>query len=374
MTNPWMIGRVRPAVPGTKPLVVKDTFDVAGWPTTAGSRLVAASVRAAAADADVVGCLREGGFSPIAKANMVEFAFGTHGLNPWFGNPQNPLDADRIPGGSSSGSAVAVALGVAPLALGTDTGGSVRIPAACCGILGFKFGHQAVSMSGCWPLAPSLDSVGLLARDLDVLEDAVRILVDDHGSVANPPPLERLEVGIAPLDHAIAVRVGGSDVVPWDQSAWARLHAVASRLLVAEAYATLAPYLGEAHRLDPRTVARLAAAERDPGRVRELQHEVAVEREAYVRTFGQSVFALPVLPGDVPTLTSYAEVVLNRLTLPVNYLGLPALALPIPGWQPTDERSRIPPSLQLVGPPGGELLVLAAARRVLGSPPAGATG
>jgi len=360
-----MIGEVRDAPRGTVPLVVKDTFDVIGWPTTAGARLVAATARVAETDAAVVARLRALDLVPIAKANMVEFAFGTHGLNPWFGSPRNPLAADRIPGGSSSGSAVAVALGVAPLALGTDTGGSVRIPAACCGVLGFKLGHGAVPIAGCWPLAPSLDSVGLLARELSVLEDAVRMLVPERPSMG-APAIVRLEVGLPTLDQLVREAVGPVPALASEELGWPELHRRGSKLLVAEAHELLAEYLREAHRLDPRTVARLGGAERDPARIAALRRQLAEDRRRQVEWLEGTVLALPVLPGPVPTLDAFDRVVLNQLTLPVNYLGLPALAMQPHGAAREQGSDGIPFALQLVGPAGGELMVLEAARLLRG--------
>jgi amidase len=360
-----MIGEVRAAPHGAVPLVVKDTFDVAGWPTTAGARLVASTALPVDTDAAIVARLREVGFAPIAKANMVEFAFGTHGLNPWFGTPRNPLAPERIPGGSSSGSAVSVALGVAPLALGTDTGGSVRIPAACCGVLGLKLGHGVVPLAGCWPLAPSLDSAGLLARELSILEEAVGALVAGPPR-STPPTLRRLEVGIASLDQRVAEVVGSVPTLDCETLGWSELYARGSELLVAEAYEVLAGFLREAHRLDPRTVARLGGAEREPTRVAALRARLDEDRRHAAVWLEGTVLALPVLPGAVPTLSTFEQVVLNQLTLPVNYLGLPALALPAASGRRNGEDAGIPFSLQLIGPPGGELMVLETARMLRG--------
>src|SRR5438128_560661 len=120
---------------------------------------------ARAADARIVG-----------KANLHELAFGATGVNVWFGTPENPLDASLIPGGSSSGSAVAVATGEADVAYGSDTGGSVRIPSACCGTTGLKTTWGRVPLDGVWPLAPSLDTVGPMARDIAGLVLAMQLL------------------------------------------------------------------------------------------------------------------------------------------------------------------------------------------------------
>ena len=131
---------------------IKDLFDVAGEPTRAGSKILAEEAKPAAADAPVVRRLRAAGAVIVAKTNMTEFALGGIGANPHFGTPGNPSDRARVPGGSSSGAAVAVADGMCEIAIGTDTGGSVRIPAALCGIVGFKPSRQRVRTDGCFSL------------------------------------------------------------------------------------------------------------------------------------------------------------------------------------------------------------------------------
>ena len=146
-------------------LAVKDCIDVAGVVSTSGSSLVAESASPARADAEVVRRMREAGARVVAKTNLDELCFGSTGVNPWFGTPANPLDPVRIPGGSSSGSAVAVANGLVEVAFGTDTTGSARTPAAFCGVIGLKLTHGAVPMDGVRPLSPTLDCVGILAAE-----------------------------------------------------------------------------------------------------------------------------------------------------------------------------------------------------------------
>lgn len=151
---------------GPGPLVAwKDLFDVAGTRSTNGS----ASRRdapVATADAPIVRNLAAAGGVCVGKTNQSEFAFSGLGLNPHFGNPVNPLAPDRVPGGSSSGSAVAVADGIVDLAVGTDTAGSVRIPAAFCGVVGYKASIDRYDRTGMLPLAPSLDTIGVFTRDV----------------------------------------------------------------------------------------------------------------------------------------------------------------------------------------------------------------
>ena len=147
------------------PISIKDLFDVAGQVTTAGS-VVLKDAAPAATDAPVVARVRAAGGVPIGRTNMTEFAFSGIGANPHYGTPGNPHDRARVPGGSSSGAAVSVADGMAVAALGTDTGGSVRIPSAFCGITGFKPTQKRVPLDGAAPLSFSLDSIGPLAASV----------------------------------------------------------------------------------------------------------------------------------------------------------------------------------------------------------------
>jgi aspartyl-tRNA(Asn)/glutamyl-tRNA(Gln) amidotransferase subunit A len=157
-------GKARGALHGL-PYVAKDLFDVAGHPTTAGCPLLADSH--AHADSTVVADLTRAGMVLLGKTNTVQFAYGGAGVNSAHGTPHNPWHAKHhLPGGSSSGSGVAVASGMAPMGLGTDTGGSVRIPAALCGITGLKTTVGRISRAGVYPLSWSLDSVGPLCRDV----------------------------------------------------------------------------------------------------------------------------------------------------------------------------------------------------------------
>jgi amidase len=147
-------------------LAVKDLIDVEGVPTTAGSRALAEAARPADGDAACLAGARAAGAVIVGKANLHELAYGGAGINEWFGTPVNPLDPGLLPGGSSSGSAVAVASGEADLAYASDTGGSIRIPAAFCGITGLKTTHGRIPLAGVWPLAPSMDTIGPMARDV----------------------------------------------------------------------------------------------------------------------------------------------------------------------------------------------------------------
>ena len=166
------------------PIALKDLFDIAGEPTPAGSKVLA-DAPPASANAPVVARMLAAGFIPMGRVNMTEFAFSGLGINPHYGTPTSPWDrgSKRIPGGSSSGTAVAVADGMAAAGLGTDTGGSCRIPAAFCGIVGYKPTARRVPISGVLPLAPSLDSVGPLAPSVACCAAIDGILAGD-GPVA----------------------------------------------------------------------------------------------------------------------------------------------------------------------------------------------
>ena len=172
---------------GGLPIGVKDLADVAGEVTTAGSRALAAG-GPAVADARSVARLRAAGLIVMGRTNMTEFAFSGLGLNPHYGTPASPWDrtGGRIPGGSSSGSAVAVADGMVAVALGTDTGGSCRIPAAFCNIVGYKPTARLVPLDGIIPLAPSLDSVGPLANSVACAATVHAVLSGDGGPVPGP--------------------------------------------------------------------------------------------------------------------------------------------------------------------------------------------
>src|SRR3954466_2825976 len=192
-------------------VTIKDLFDVTGEPTRAGSRIMA-DAPPAKADAPVVRRLRAAGTVIVAKTNMTEFAFSGVGINPHYGTPGNPADRARVPGGPTSGGAVAVADGMCDIAIGTDTGGSTRIPAALCGIVGFKPSKRRVPTDGAFPLSYTLDSIGPLARTVADCAKADAVMAGDPAWTIDPAPLEGLRLGIPQglplenLDDSVASR------------------------------------------------------------------------------------------------------------------------------------------------------------------------
>lgn len=270
-------GYVPSALAGV-PVSVKDLFDIKGQATTAGSRILR-DAAPALRDAAAVARLREAGAVFVGRTNMSEFAFSGLGTNPHFGTPLNPMHAGRLAGGSSSGAAVSVALGHVAAALGTDTGGSVRIPAAFCGLVGFKPTARRVPIEGVVPLSSAFDSVGPIARSVDccVLIDSVA-----SGQVLDivPRPLAGLRLGVTSdyvaddLDETVstafnrAIGVLRRAGVSVERFAFPELHEVAGRhplagITAAQAWAWHRNHVArEPDAYDPRVLTRLRAGER----------------------------------------------------------------------------------------------------------------
>ena len=348
--------------PGPR-VAVKDIIDMAGVPTTAGSRVVADAAVPAGADAACLAGLRAAGAQIVGRTNLHELALGVTGINPWFGTPVNPLDASLAPGGSSSGSGVAVATGEAALAYGTDTGGSIRIPAACCGICGLKTTRGRIPLDGVRLLAPSLDTVGPMAADVAGLILGMQLLEPGFTPAAEAGPLRvgRLRVPAAPaVDDAVtaALRATSWEVSDLDPGEWRAATRWTAILLVAEAYQTNKDILERyadnispdvARRLDNgRQAAPAAVAAAADGRV-QWQAQLAGFFERF------DLLAMPTLTILPPTLDRADELLESRCTMPVNLAGVPAVALPIPA------RGPLPASIQLVSALGTEERLLAAA-------------
>ena len=349
---------------GTR-LAVKDVIDVAGAITTAGSKAVAKRAVVAEMDASCLAGARAAGARIVGKTNLHEFALGATGVNPWSGTPSNPLDPARIPGGSSSGSAVAVATDEAEVAYGTDTGGSVRIPAACCGVAGLKTTWGRVPVTEIWPVAASLDTVGPMARDVKGLVLGMQLL-EPGFEVASSPGVRigrvTLDAG-SQMDAAVdrVLQASGMDVAPAPLPGWERARQTGRNLVGAEAWREHADFV-QAHReqIGESVLQRFAEAQ-------ELGQNYIAEAQTARRAWGDELsdalgrfdyLVVPTLRFYPPLLDEVDPKVAATLTantVPVNLAGLPAVALPIPG------DDRFPASLQVIGPTGSEESLLAVA-------------
>jgi aspartyl-tRNA(Asn)/glutamyl-tRNA(Gln) amidotransferase subunit A len=194
---------------------IKDLFDVAGEPTRAASKILA-NAPPAKADAPAVRRLRAAGAVIIAKTNMSEFAFSGVGMNPHYGTPANPADRTRVPGGSSSGAAVSAADHMCDIAIGTDTGGSTRIPAALCGVVGYKPTASRVPTDGAFPLSYSLDSIGPIARAVEDCAKADAVMAGEDYAPLKPAPVAGLRLGVPQglltkeWDNTVGTRFGAA--------------------------------------------------------------------------------------------------------------------------------------------------------------------
>jgi amidase len=346
-------------------LAVKDLIDVVGVPTTAGSRAVAEFAEPAGRDAACMAGARAAGAAIVGKANLHELAYGGAGINEWFGTPVNPLDPDLLPGGSSSGSAVAVAVGDADVAYGSDTGGSIRIPSAFCGVTGLKTTHGRVPLDGVWPLAPSLDTVGPIARDVAGVVTGMALL--EPGFLVDAPPARRVgrirPAGFeitASIDQAVdaAIASSGLEVTEIDLLGWLEAREACGVVIDAEAVWSNRALLADPAKrglIGENVRARLTAADAVSGaslaRARALQIRWREVMTAALRTV--ELLVLPTVPFYPPPLAAAPGMHFNAFTSPVNLSGFPALALPVPG------EHRLPASLQLIGPHGAEALLLA---------------
>ncbi|ACU54126.1 Amidase [Acidimicrobium ferrooxidans DSM 10331] len=360
----WALGAPSiEAAPVARRLGVKDNIDVVGVPTRVGSRLLGTMVGPALRDATVVARLRAAGWVPTARTVMVELAYGTHGVNPFDGTPENVLDASLVPGGSSSGSAVGVGLGLVDLALGTDTGGSVRIPAAANGVLGLKPSYGLLPTSGVAPLAPSLDTVGLIAPDIDRLSEGARALGIDE--LVGDWPLVGVGVGEPNVDGRLGELAERLVSAPVDLGELAR---AGGTILDFEAAATWGWLLRQAHRLDPWVRRRLEGALAvDGAAYLEARARLHAWRAAFEAWFADSeaLALVPTLLAPPGPLSAWSTLRLNELTIPWNALGLPALSVPVGGGAGPWRTSRVPFSVQVVGPFGADGRLVHVARRLV---------
>lgn len=365
-TDPAWVARLPTTGTGIR-LAVKDCIDVVGTVTGGGSRAVTATAVPAWTDAPVVAAARAQGARIVGKTGLVELCLRADGLNAWAGTPRNPRDPARIPGGSSSGSAVVVATGEADVAYGTDTGGSVRVPAACCGVAGLKTTARRLSTHGVLEMSRTLDTVGVLARDVAGLVAGMTLAEPGFTVRAVPGGVRARVVRLRPggtsaaVDAAVdrALAEAGASVRDAEVPDWEQWCADANDLMAAECWVAQRHHLDRPDLLEPRHAADIAAGERvGAARVVRCRRSAARAHEVLGALLRDAdVLALPTLTDQPPLLGERAP--LTRLTVPLNLVGLPAVALPLPA-----AGAAIPPSLQLVGGWLGEEQLLGWAARI----------
>jgi aspartyl-tRNA(Asn)/glutamyl-tRNA(Gln) amidotransferase subunit A len=314
-------GIVRSRVDGL-PVSVKDLFDVCGDVTRAGSRILA-DAPPAKADAPVIARLRAAGAVIVGRTNMVEFAFGVIGANPHYGTPKNPWDrpGGRVPGGSSSGAAVAQADGMCVMALGTDTRGSIRVPSALCGVTGFKPTAQRVPRDGAFPLSTTLDSIGPLANSVACCATYDAVLSGEADRPLAALPAQGLDLMLPrssvldDLDDAVgkaferslsALSAAGARIVETPMPMFDRQadYFRAGGYAGAEAYAIHKPWIPRIDEYDPRVGKRVALG-------KDLSASDYIElgrlRAAYVRDVEAAAapfdaILMPTVPCIAPTI------------------------------------------------------------------------
>jgi aspartyl-tRNA(Asn)/glutamyl-tRNA(Gln) amidotransferase subunit A len=337
---------------------IKDLFDVAGEVTRVGSRVFAEEGKPATADAPAVRRLRAGGAVIVAKTNMSEFAYTGIGANPHFGTPGNPTDRKRVPGGSSSGAAVAAADGMCEIAIGTDTGGSCRIPGALCGIVGYKPSRQRIPTTGAFPLSYSIDSIGPIARSVEACARADAVMANETYVPLEPVPLAGLRIGVADgyplenLDETVDLKF--SDAVARLNKAGAHISEEKLSLLdemaqvnskggvqPAEAFAIHRDLLSRrADAVDPNVRVRLERARSISAAdyIDMVRERARLIRMMDSRIADVDVMAWPTTPIVAPTMQEVAapdefarkNAMLLRNTVIVNFFDLCAISVPIP--------------------------------------------
>lgn len=361
------------------PIAWKDLFALKGITTTAGSRVLE-SDPPAESDATVVTRLKAAGMVCVGRTNMTEFAFSGLGINPHFGTPRNAHSRGvaRVPGGSSSGSAVAVARGLVPVAIGTDTGGSVRIPAAFNGIIGYKASSARYPMDGVFPLSHTLDSLGIFARTVEdaVQVDAamcgllfpvvrreslkgVRMLVPTNIVLdgCDQAVLENFESSLARLSAAGAI-LQRDPMAVFDEIL--ALSARRGTIVAAEAYAVHKERIegALASQIDPRVVKRINTAASMPmvDYIAAMLARQQIMSQAAQNLFGRCLVAMPTVAHTAPKLAEleadgdlFAQTNLKTLrnTMMGNYLGWCGVTIP----NGTDEAG-MPTAILLSGAPG----------------------
>lgn len=369
------------------PISIKDLFDVAGEVTRAGSRVLDEEA-AAAVDCVVVSRLRRAGFVLLGKTNMTEFAYSGLGMNTHFGTPLNPYDrpSGRIPGGSTSGGAVSVADGMAAATIGTDTGGSCRIPAAFCGIVGFKSTSARVPRQGAFPLSKTLDSIGPLANSVSCCAVLDSVLSGGEGVDEESFPEIGLRIGV--LEGYVTEKLDDHVAASY-QTALARLSSRGvtlkpitinelgelphinrnGGLVGADAYAWHRTYLeSRAEHYDPWVRARFEAGKAQSAAdyielIEQRARLIAVVRK---KAHMFDALALPTVQITPPTIASLSDPELSnpinllclRNTAVGNFLDRPAISIPC------HELGTAPVGFMLMADTGQDRRLLAIARGV----------
>lgn len=344
------------------PLAVKDLFDTEGLVTTYGSVLFAEHVPARTAAA--VARLEEAGYATVGKTNLHEFAYGISSQNPHFGTVPNPIAPGRLAGGSSGGSAAALAGGLADAALGSDSGGSIRIPASWCGVVGFKPSYGLVPLEGCFPLAPSFDHAGPMARSVPECARMLSALAPEFRA-ARLESLGELRTGVAWTDLAeplvrarvreLASRFPRARPIdlPFPERGGGRVFMREVADVHRDLFREHADRYGDNVRTKIQRCLAVTDAEYEEGlRAREAYRERCLEAVDGVDLVLTPTTAFVAPPADVDELTIREAAI--RFTFPFNTLGWPALAFPCGLAE-----DGLPASAQLVGRPGDDALVLA---------------
>ncbi len=352
-------------------IAIKDTIDVAGHPTTGASRALEAA-EPAQQHAQVVQQLLDAHWHIVGKANMHELAFGMTGINDYTGTPLNPQDATRIPGGSSSGSAAAVGLALADAALGTDTGGSIRGPAACCAVAGFKPSFGLVSRRGVLPAESSLDCVGPFARDMRMIAETMAVIAPGFSAGKALASVAGCRVGIADVD-AQADILAAVEQAP--QRAGLASQHIALQGMNEAFQAGLAIINAETWRAFGHLVAtgklgqdlatRLHAASATSAEQIEAAERVRRSFTAAVDAALEhvDVIVMPTLPAFPITLDDarrgVSVIAMSSLIRPFNLSGHPALSLPLPV-----AGTPLKASLQIIGRKGADEYVCAVGAQI----------
>lgn len=353
-------------------VAIKDSIDIAGASTQLGSA-ACSNNSPAKKDAVIIKNLKDNNFSIAGKTVMHELAFGMTGVNQVYGTPINPLYPNLIPGGSSSGSATAVAGGYVDIAIGTDTGGSVRMPAACCGIYGLKPTFGLVSREGVWPSQSSLDCVGVFARDPELITHTMKALTSDFKETKLEQDIldigwlsvDANEIIMSSVKNALSkcsyIRLHPTHLPDFDNAFKAGLTIINRETWLAckDFYATGQLGIDVAERLikaSETTDADLYQAEK----IRTLFTSQVDEALNKTR-----VLALPTLPNFPMTLESAlageTDMNISKLVRPFNLSGHPALSIPCPS------QHNLPISVQLVGRKGDDAFLCALAERLAAS-------